>query len=240
MRVRAILFDLGDTLFGLDPLPADLGDWIAEALSASEASPAGRSAEIARAGLESLRRGLLESFAAGDLAEADLAALAVTHFTGAGARMDAALGRALADLFGRADVARFRPTPDAASRVEGFTRAGYRLAAVSNTTTSPALLKEFLGEVELLPLFETVVFSCEAGVRKPHPDIYRQALATLGVEPEMAVFVGDRVREDVRGPQSLGIRAVLTHEFRAEDPGDSEPLAVIGRIDELHGLIEGL
>jgi putative hydrolase of the HAD superfamily len=142
--------------------------------------------------------------------------------------VDDTLAVELGDVFGRADVARFRPPDDAASRVEAFRRAGYRLAAVSNTTTRPALLEAFLAEVGLLPLFETVVFSCVVGVRKPHPDIYGAALSALDIDAGQVVFVGDRVREDVRGPRSLGMRAVLTHEFRQEDPAASGPLAVWG------------
>jgi FMN phosphatase YigB (HAD superfamily) len=179
----------------------------------------------------------MASFAAGHPSEADMADLSRRHFRGAGARVDDALAVELGDVFGRADVARFRPPEDVAARVEAFRRAGYRLAAVSNTMTRPALLEAFLAEVGLLPLFETLAFSCAVGVRKPHPDIYGAALSALELEAGQVVFVGDRVREDVRGPQSLGMRAVLTHEFRQEAPGDSGPLAVVGRLDDLHGVL---
>jgi len=237
MTVRAIVFDLGDTLFGLDPLPPDLPGWIAACLVANEALEPVAAADVARRGIASLRDEVMASFAAGHLSESDMADLSRRHFSGAGARVDEALAVELGDVFGRADVARFRPPEDVAARVEAFRRAGYRLAAVSNTTTRPALLEAFLAEVGLLPLFDTVVFSCAVGVRKPHPDIYGVALAALDVAAGQVVFVGDRVREDVRGPQALGMRAVLTHEFRQEDPAGSGPLAVVGRLDELHAVL---
>jgi len=237
MTVRAILFDLGDTLFGLDPLPADLAGLIADCLVANGAAEPAAAAGVARRGLAALRDEVMASFAAGHLSEPDMADLSRRHFSIAGALVADTIAMELGDVFGRADIARFRPTEDAASRVEMFRRAGYRLAAVSNTTTRPALLEAFLAEVGLLPLFETVVFSCAVGVRKPHPDIFGAALTALDVAARDVVFVGDRVREDVRGPQSLGMRAVLTHEFRQEDPADSGPLAMVGRLDELHAVL---
>ncbi len=90
-----------------------------------------------------------------------------------------------------------------------------------------------LAEFGLLDHAETAVFSVEHGVRKPNPEIYRLALRRMNAEPSEVVFVGDRVREDVRGPQSIGMRGVLTHEFRQEEVGDSAPLAVITHLSEI-------
>lgn len=95
-----------------------------------------------------------------------------------------------------------------------------------------------LKEFGLLDHAEVAVFSVEHGVRKPNPEIYRIALRTLSVEPGEVVFVGDRVREDVRGPQSLGMRSVLTQEFRQEDPAESAPLAVIKHLDDVIALMD--
>jgi putative hydrolase of the HAD superfamily len=56
-------------------------------------------------------------------------------------------------------------------------------------------------------------------LRKPAPEIYRAALDALDVEPANALFVGDRVREDVQGPAALGMRTCLVTYFRV-DGGD--------------------
>ncbi|TMG31944.1 MAG: HAD family hydrolase, partial [Chloroflexi bacterium] len=82
-------------------------------------------------------------------------------------------------------------------------------------------------------------FSSEVGVRKPHPQIFTDALRKVGVDAARAVFVGDRVREDVQGPQRLGMRAVLTREWRQEDdPGAAD--AVIQRLGELPAVVDRL
>jgi putative hydrolase of the HAD superfamily len=84
-----------------------------------------------------------------------------------------------------------------------------------------------------------VTFSSEVGVRKPHREIYADALKKLGADPSRTLFVGDRVREDVQGPQALGMRAVLTREWRQEDdPGVAD--FIIHRMGELPAIVGGL
>ena len=127
--------------------------------------------------------------------------------------------------------------PDRSAVFDALRSRGLQVGFVSNTLTAPEVMRRRLREFELLHHAEVAVFSVEHGVRKPNPEIYRVALRSLAVEPGEVVFVGDRVREDVRGPQSLGMRAVLTHEFRGEDPADSAPFAVITELEELTRLI---
>jgi len=64
-------------------------------------------------------------------------------------------------------------------------------------------------------------------------------LKKLGADPSRTLFVGDRVREDVQGPQALGMRAVLTREWRQEDdPGVAD--FVIARLGELPAIVDRL
>jgi putative hydrolase of the HAD superfamily len=61
------------------------------------------------------------------------------------------------------------------------------------------------------------VFSSEVGKRKPHPAIFETALERLGVEPERALFVGDRRFEDIRGAKEAGMTTVLAYWFRVDE-----------------------
>ncbi|HWO73642.1 MAG TPA: HAD hydrolase-like protein, partial [Dehalococcoidia bacterium] len=56
------------------------------------------------------------------------------------------------------------------------------------------------------------------------------------------IFVGDRLDADVVGPAKLGMRTVLTHQYRREDPADSpvKPDAVIAHLSELVPFVEEL
>jgi HAD superfamily hydrolase (TIGR01509 family) len=147
----------------------------------------------------------------------------------------------LADILGGADIARLQPLPGVAEQLHALRQDGYRLAAVSNTTTRSQLLHAFFEEHGLTPCFDVWVFSSDLGVRKPHPGIYQHALDALGATGPETLFVGDRVREDIIGPRAAGIaHAILTHEYREEDPGASAPCAVITALSELRGILQAL
>jgi HAD superfamily hydrolase (TIGR01549 family) len=60
-------------------------------------------------------------------------------------------------------------------------------------------------------IFDVIVFSAEEGVMKPDPEIYRRALARLGVAAQEAIFVDDRLRNIV-GARQIGMRANLHTE----------------------------
>jgi len=59
-----------------------------------------------------------------------------------------------------------------------------------------------------MELFRVVVDSCEVGMRKPDPRIYRLTCEQLGVDPSRAVFVDD-LQENVAGANAVGMRGVL-------------------------------
>jgi putative hydrolase of the HAD superfamily len=108
--------------------------------------------------------------------------------------------------------------------LESLRARGLKTGLVSNATDPGWLLRADLERQGLAPLLDTVVFSSELGKRKPHPAIYEAALSELGVAPRRALFVGDRLVEDVQGPAELGMRTVQAVWFRAdENPNGIEP-----------------
>lgn len=117
---------------------------------------------------------------------------------------------------------------------------GLRLGCVTNTVNSAAEIRQALAEHGLLEHLDSVVVSSEMGYRKPHPSLFLRALADLGVEPAEAVFVGDRVPEDILGAQAVGMRAILTHQYRQDEPEDGTPDAIITRLVELPAYLDAL
>ncbi|HKG11000.1 MAG TPA: HAD family hydrolase [Gaiellaceae bacterium] len=108
--------------------------------------------------------------------------------------------------------------------LESLRARGLKTGLVSNATDPGWLLRADLERQGLAPLLDTVVFSSELGKRKPHPAIYEAALSQLGVAPRRALFVGDRLVEDVQGPAELGMKTVQAVWFRAdENPNGIEP-----------------
>lgn len=225
---KAVLFDLGDTLFRLLPM-ADVTAEFAAALASEGFEDA--EDEAARI-IAALSERLLGR---SDLVEPAIAELAAP-FIGSDARARK-LAATLDHMAGEADIARWEAAQEREAVFDALRTGGIRVAYVSNTLTSPAQMRRRLDEFGLLGHAEVAVFSVEHRVRKPNPEIFRVALRALELEPEDCRFVGDRVREDVRGPRAVGMRAVLTHEFRQEDPADSAPLAVISHLGQLVSLI---
>lgn len=116
--------------------------------------------------------------------------------------------------------------------------AGYRMGLVSNISLRPHLMKADLERMGLATYLDAAVFSSEVGVRKPDPRIFHTALERLDASPGETVFVGDRLYDDVSGAQAVGMRGVLTRQFRQEDDPDFAPDAVIGHLAELPAVLE--
>ncbi len=119
---------------------------------------------------------------------------------------------------------------------------GVRVGCVSNAFMGAAVLNRILDERGLGPYNEMTVSSCEIGYRKPHPRIYEEALNLMCIDGPEAIFVGDRVDADVEGPAALGMRTVLTHQYRQEDPakGKVRPDQVITHLSELPAFVRTL
>jgi putative hydrolase of the HAD superfamily len=109
--------------------------------------------------------------------------------------------------------------PDAPSLLRGVRELGLSVGLVSNTFDPAVLMEEDLVLQGLDRWIDVAVFSSALGIRKPHPGIYAHVLERLGADPARALFVGDRVLEDVVGPARAGMRTCLVTWFRC-DPGD--------------------
>ncbi|PID96367.1 MAG: haloacid dehalogenase [Actinomycetales bacterium] len=85
---------------------------------------------------------------------------------------------------------------------------GIRIGVLSNTIWSREHHRGFFERDGVLDLIDGDVYSSETPWVKPRPEIFLAAAASLGVEPQHCIYVGDRSYEDVHGPQSVGMRAI--------------------------------
>jgi len=113
---------------------------------------------------------------------------------------------------------------DTHALLEALRDRGLKLGLVSNAFDPGWLLHRDLEELGVAERLDFAVFSSEVGKRKPHPEIFERALDALGVEAGNAMFVGDRLYEDVRGSGELGMTTVQAVWFRADEhPEGREP-----------------
>ena len=80
-----------------------------------------------------------------------------------------------------------------------------RLGVCSNFSHSQTALA-ILEEAGLRWHLDAVLVSDAIGYRKPRPEIFTAALSALGTAPEETLHVGDSLRADVAGAAALGIR----------------------------------
>lgn len=83
---------------------------------------------------------------------------------------------------------------------------GLRLALVSNSSSAEI---HAWHRSPLSSCFDTVMFSCDCGARKPDASIYQQALQRLGLSAQECLFVGDGGSDEHRGAYQVGLRPVL-------------------------------
>lgn len=114
---------------------------------------------------------------------------------------------AATELFDRfARAAAWEVYPDVVPALEALAGRGLRLAVVSNWDPR---LPRLLEELRLARHFDAVVHSAAVGVEKPHPEIFRRALAALELPAERVLHVGDSRRHDLEGARAVGMRALL-------------------------------
>ncbi len=117
----------------------------------------------------------------------------------------------------------------------------YKLSIVSDTIVTPGTgLRRMLEKHGLKQYFTGFAFSDEVGHSKPHRSMFDSAARQLGVELNEMVHVGDRDHNDVKGPQALGMKAVLFTASRDMDKDITSAQATCERYADLPAVIDGL
>ena len=115
--------------------------------------------------------------------------------------------------------------------------AHYRMGLLSNFDDAQCG-REVFGDTGVAHLFEAVIISAEVGLRKPNPRIYRQMLEMLRLDASEVLFVGDTPREDVAGPQEVGMRTAWISKGAVAVPeGIPQPQFTIRDLSELPAIL---
>jgi putative hydrolase of the HAD superfamily len=194
--VRAILFDLDDTLFERAPAFARWARQFAEQRGLT--APDAVSTIVA---LDARGRPRREA----------VASAIVAHF---GLDEDAA---ALALRMPGELAACAEPEPGVAETIATLgTR--YRLGVVTNGPGPSQRAK--LARIGLTAAFSTIAISAEVGVWKPDRAIFDLALAAVGCTPEETVMVGDSLESDLAPARALGMPTAWIDRLNERAGGD--------------------
>jgi putative hydrolase of the HAD superfamily len=117
----------------------------------------------------------------------------------------------------------------------------YKLCVISDAIVTPGRgLRALLRLHDLERYFSGFAFSDEVGHSKPHRSMFDSAASQLGVSLEEMVHVGDRDHNDVKGPQALGMKAVLFIATRDRDKNKTTADAICARHKDLPNVIDRL
>lgn len=124
---------------------------------------------------------------------------------------------------------------DAAKTLTALRERGFRLGIITNGYS--LLQGQKIKTVGLSDYVDEIIISEDAGIRKPHPDIFRLCASRLGCDVSECVYVGDYVAWDIEGPLSAGMNAFFYRRNIFEDEYcDYQP--AIDRLYEITELLD--
>ena len=127
---------------------------------------------------------------------------------------------------------------DAREVLHALRARGLRTGLLSNTHWPRDVHEEWLERDGLLHLLDARVYTSDLAHVKPHPDAFTALLDLVGVDPSDAVFVGDRLHDDVGGAAALGMRTVWVRND-AVPRADVVPDAVVDELRDLVAVVDG-
>lgn len=128
------------------------------------------------------------------------------------------------------DIAQIHSFEDAVPTVSALKRRGLLTAVISNLATP---YKPPFAAHPLSHMMDVTVFSCDSGLLKPAPEIYRMALEQLGTTADDTIMVGDSFKSDVEGPSKIGMMGI--HLVRSGKT--SRAKSVISSLDAIIDLV---
>lgn len=109
--------------------------------------------------------------------------------------------------------------PETVPLLDALRRRGLRLGLVSNCSAQAGAVVERIGLAER---FDVLVLSCAVGVAKPDPAIFEHACRALGVRPAECMFVADGAFTELDAAKALGMVAVkIEQPHQSGDYGTS-------------------
>jgi HAD superfamily hydrolase (TIGR01549 family) len=154
-----------------------------------------------------------------------------------GADADLDRVRRIAAAYREAYLAARRPV-DGALAVLAALKPRVRMAIVTNNLLDEQQAK--LTRCGFDPYVDALVASEVAGVSKPHPAIFRQALEAVGCQACDAVMVGDSWAADVEGARAAGIRPIWFNRSGRPSPDRSLGVREVSTLSPVDAIMRAI
>jgi putative hydrolase of the HAD superfamily len=97
-------------------------------------------------------------------------------------------------------------------------QAGYKLGLISDCFYD---VTELWPDTPFARYFDVTVFSCDAGMNKANPAIFKIAMDKLSVKASECVYIADGARNELANASSLGMKAI---QLFIPDERDNSPI----------------
>jgi len=239
-KIKAVLFDLGETLVNFGKIKAGRlfrqGAKLSYDFLKSCGQPVGNFQYYCWRNLIALRvRHLLSN-----ITKNDFNSLSLLRGIGIkkGIRLDGQKWRHFAWLWYEPLSKIATTEPKIKETLAALNNSGLKLGIVSNTFVNGCSLEKHLQQIGILDFFTVRVYSYEFDFRKPDARIFKAAAEKIGEVSENILYVGDRIDKDIIPAIRSGMQAVLKTAYT--NAGKKTPRGAwrINQLSELPGLIE--
>lgn len=141
----------------------------------------------------------------------------------------------LCNIYSEAYYSSMSPVPGAFEVLDALKDRGHTIGVVTNGFVQGQMNK--IKSCRIDTFIDHITISEEAGVAKPDPRIYLEALKKCGAEPSDTIMIGDTWDSDILGSYALGIKPVWYN--RRNEPCPNEKVAeVIYELKDLLRIID--
>ncbi len=240
--IRAVLFDLGNTLmYALKPWPpieAEADEALTKRLQAEGIA-------VSAAFATEFRTRLAEYYARREQDHFETTYYSIIREMlaerGYAGVSETSLRSALEALFSITQQ-NWKLEEDALLTLRVLESGGYRLGLVSNAGDHRDVIR-LAEKFGIEPFFDFVLTSAACSYRKPHPRIFELALAHWALPAQEVAMVGDMLNADILGAQKVGLFAIWINrrsQASAEETAAIHPDAAVRTLDQIPHLLSEL
>ncbi len=237
MPFRAILFDIGDTLWHSKAAPpadefrrlaTERSQQFLTTLGITSADP-----ELAARAAWDAMEAAMRTARQTDQVEPDYAAVSQHALVKIGVLLSReAAGAFLEAIYVSGIEGGKEAYPESAFALSELRKRGFQLATVTNRAIGGDRFRSDMRDAGLDIGWDLEAVSVEVGYLKPHRAIFEYALAGLGIEAGEALMVGNSLAEDIAGAQRMGIATAWR-----KSPPDAEGVTPDYAFDDLYELL---
>ena len=125
--------------------------------------------------------------------------------------------------------------PEIIPMLSGLKEKGILIGLISNCFSEEAGV---IRESVLFPYFDAVYLSYEQGVQKPDEEIYRRCMGGLSVRAEECIYVGDGGSHELEAAEKLGRNAVQAVWYLKD--GTMQPVGRMDTFDQMESPLSGV